>query len=82
MPIREPSTIEPSPTASEIREPPTMRLNTSRPMKSAPNQCALPGRASDAPELVKVGSNGLRLPAKTAVNTKMMRMSAPAAPSG
>ena len=66
--------IEPSPTASEIRDPPTIRLNTSRPMKSAPSQCAAPGFASDAPELVRVGSNGLSAPAKIAVSTKTIRM--------
>ena len=44
-----------------------MRLNMSRPMKSAPSQNTLPGRASEDLALVEVGSNGAMKSAKTAV---------------
>ena len=39
-PIETPSAVEPMPTASEIRAPWTMRLQTSRPKESVPSQCA------------------------------------------
>ena len=45
-PIVPPSAVEPMPTASEIRAPWMMRLNTSRPKESVPIQCARLGRAS------------------------------------
>ena len=59
-----------------------MRLNMSRPMKSAPSQNTPPGRASEALESVEVGSNGAMKLAKTAVNTKVSTITAPIAPSG
>ena len=46
MPNVAPSVVEPSPTASEIRAPWMIRLNTSRPKESVPIQCAALGRAS------------------------------------
>ena len=59
-----------------------MRLNMSRPMKSAPSQNTLPGRASEDLESVEVGSKGAMKLAKTAVSTKVSTMIAPIAPSG
>ena len=43
-PIEPPSAVEPMPTASEIRAPWMMRLQTSRPKESVPIQCARLGR--------------------------------------
>src|SRR4030095_16585804 len=59
-----------------------MRLNMSRPMKSAPSQYTPPGRASEALASVEVGSNGAMKLAKTAVITKGSTITAPIAPSG
>ena len=45
-PIVAPSAVEPMPTASEMRAPWMMRLQTSRPKESVPSQCARSGDAS------------------------------------
>ena len=71
-----------SPTASEMRAPNTIRLNMSRPMKSAPSQKRPPGSASDDLASVDVGSIGAMTLAKTAVSTKTVTITAPTAPSG
>src|SRR3954465_12365101 len=80
--MRQPSAVAHRPTASEMRAPWTMRLKTSRPMKSAPRRCIPPGRASEAGASVAVGSKGAIVPASKAVSTKSVMISAPIAPSG
>ena len=77
-----PVRVAPRPTASEMRAPKTMRLNMSRPMKSAPSQKTPPGRASEALASVVVGSIGAMKLANTAVSTKTSTITAPTAPSG
>ena len=54
-PRLQPNTAERMPTASAVREPNTMRLNTSRPYWSVPNQCASPGADSMAAKSISSG---------------------------
>ena len=55
-PIDDPSAVAPMPTASEIRAPCTIRLQTSRPNESVPIQCAALGAASRCAESTLSGS--------------------------
>ena len=55
-PIDDPSAVAPMPTASEIRAPCTIRLQTSRPNESVPIQCARSGAASRCAESTLSGS--------------------------
>ena len=55
-PIDDPSAVAPMPTASEIRAPWTIRLQTSRPNESVPIQCRALGAASRCAELTLSGS--------------------------
>src|SRR3954464_8656409 len=80
--MRQPSAVAHRPTASEMRAPWTMRLKTSRPMKSAPRRGIPPGRASEAGASVAVGSKGAIVPASKAVDTLTAMISATVAPSG
>ena len=52
MPKIAPSVVEPIPTASEIRAPWMMRLQTSRPNELVPIQCLKSGRASACAESI------------------------------
>ena len=70
-PNDEPSAVEPMPTASEMRAPWMIRLQTSRPKESVPIQCRASGcgervRGIDAERIVAADQIGKRRrPART-----------------
>ena len=80
MPL--PMIVAPSATASDTRAPWISRLNTSRPIMSAPIRYTGPGAASDALALVLKGSSGATAEAKIAASTNTIMMIPPATPSG
>ena len=81
-PISPPSMIEATPTVSEMRAPWMMRLNTSRPIMSAPMTKVVSGAFRESGAEVCSGSCGASTSANTAENTKTITITAPIAPSG
>ncbi len=80
-PIDEPSAVEPMPTASEMRAPWTMRLQTSRPNESVPIQCSALGGASRWAESTLSGSNRQIRSADAATQTNISMITRPTVPS-
>src|SRR5512144_696957 len=75
-----PTTAEPKPTRSAVREPWISRDSTSRPKASVPSQCAVLGAASMAPKSTASGSYGASGPAKTPTTIIPSTTTAPIAP--
>ena len=80
-PIDDPSTVAPMPTASEMREPCTIRLQTSRPNESVPIQCRASGAASRCAESTLSGLKRQIRSAEIAIQTNITMMTRPIVPS-
>ena len=80
-PIDDPSTVAPMPTASEMRAPWTIRLQTSRPNESVPIQCTALGAASRCAESTLSGSKRQIRSAEIAIQTNITMMTRPIVPS-
>ena len=80
-PIEAPSAVEPMPTASEIRAPWMIRLQTSRPKESVPSQCRVLGAASRCVESTLSGSKRQIRSADIATQTNTTMMKRPMVPS-
>ena len=80
-PIDEPSAVEPIPTASEMRAPWMIRLQTSRPKESVPIQCVKLGWVSAWAESTESGSKRQIRSANAAAQTNITMMNRPTVPS-
>jgi len=80
-PIDEPRNVAPIPTASDMRAPWTIRLQTSRPNESVPSQCSALGGASRCVESTLSGSKRQIRSADIATQTNITITNRPMVPS-